>query len=51
MKGEYICESLSSPTEQIWDFFILGYYPDFLFYCLIIKGGILDNWHGWYYAF
>ncbi|MEH2424114.1 MAG: glycosyltransferase family 2 protein [Nostoc sp.] len=22
-----------------------------LFYCLIIKGGILDGWHGWYYAF
>jgi glycosyltransferase involved in cell wall biosynthesis len=21
-----------------------------LFYCLIIKGGILDGWHGWYYA-
>lgn len=21
------------------------------FYCLIIKGGILDGWHGWYYAF
>ena len=20
-------------------------------YCLIIKGGILDGWHGWYYAF
>ena len=22
-----------------------------LFYCLIIKGGILDGWIGWYYAF
>jgi glycosyltransferase involved in cell wall biosynthesis len=22
-----------------------------LFYCLILKGGILDGWHGWYYAF
>ncbi|MEH1827698.1 MAG: glycosyltransferase family 2 protein [Nostoc sp.] len=22
-----------------------------LFYCLIVKGGILDGWHGWYYAF
>jgi glycosyltransferase involved in cell wall biosynthesis len=22
-----------------------------LFYCLIIKGGILDGWRGWYYAF
>ncbi|BAY21837.1 glycosyltransferase [Calothrix sp. NIES-2100] len=22
-----------------------------LFYCLIIKGGILDGWHGFYYAF
>ncbi|MBC1236015.1 glycosyltransferase family 2 protein [Nostoc sp. 2RC] len=22
-----------------------------LFYCLIFKGGILDGWHGWYYAF
>jgi len=22
-----------------------------LIYCLIIKGGILDGWHGWYYAF
>jgi len=21
-----------------------------LFYCLIIKGGNLDGWHGWYYA-
>ncbi|WP_035990482.1 glycosyltransferase family 2 protein [Leptolyngbya sp. KIOST-1] len=21
-----------------------------LFYCLILKGGILDGWHGWYYA-
>ncbi|WP_017653938.1 glycosyltransferase family 2 protein [Fortiea contorta] len=21
-----------------------------LIYCLIIKGGILDGWHGWYYA-
>ncbi|MFS0515850.1 glycosyltransferase family 2 protein [Nostoc sp. UIC 10607] len=21
-----------------------------LFYCLIFKGGILDGWHGWYYA-
>lgn len=21
------------------------------FYCLIIKGGILDGWRGWYYAF
>ena len=20
-------------------------------YCLILKGGILDGWHGWYYAF
>lgn len=20
------------------------------FYCLILKGGILDGWHGWYYA-
>jgi glycosyltransferase involved in cell wall biosynthesis len=20
-------------------------------YCLIVKGGILDGWHGWYYAF
>lgn len=22
-----------------------------LFYCLILKGCILDGWHGWYYAF
>jgi hypothetical protein len=22
-----------------------------LIYCLIIKGGILDGWQGWYYAF
>ncbi|BAB76939.1 glycosyltransferase family 2 protein [Anabaena sp. FACHB-709] len=22
-----------------------------LFYCLILKGGVLDGWHGWYYAF
>lgn len=22
-----------------------------LFYCLIIKGGLLDGWAGWYYAF
>jgi glycosyltransferase involved in cell wall biosynthesis len=22
-----------------------------LFYCLIVKGGILDGWQGWYYAF
>ncbi|MDB9476848.1 glycosyltransferase family 2 protein [Dolichospermum circinale] len=22
-----------------------------LIYCLIIKGGILDGWHGWYYTF
>ncbi len=22
-----------------------------LFYCLILKGGILDGWQGWYYAF
>ncbi|WP_017314710.1 glycosyltransferase family 2 protein [Mastigocladopsis repens] len=22
-----------------------------LFYCLILKGGILDGWHGWYYTF
>jgi glycosyltransferase involved in cell wall biosynthesis len=22
-----------------------------LVYCLIFKGGILDGWHGWYYAF
>jgi glycosyltransferase involved in cell wall biosynthesis len=22
-----------------------------LFYCLILKGGILDGWPGWYYAF
>ncbi|MHC5935339.1 glycosyltransferase family 2 protein [Nostoc sp.] len=22
-----------------------------LFYCLILKGGILDGWHGFYYAF
>ncbi|WP_193195797.1 glycosyltransferase family 2 protein [Nostoc sp. MG11] len=22
-----------------------------LVYCLILKGGILDGWHGWYYAF
>jgi len=22
-----------------------------LFYCLILKGGILDGWRGWYYAF
>ncbi|MBW4571458.1 MAG: glycosyltransferase family 2 protein [Tolypothrix carrinoi HA7290-LM1] len=21
-----------------------------LFYCLIVKGGIFDGWHGWYYA-
>jgi hypothetical protein len=21
-----------------------------LFYCLILKGGILDGWAGWYYA-
>ena len=21
-----------------------------LFYCLILKGGILDGWRGWYYA-
>lgn len=21
------------------------------FYCLILKGGILDGWHGWYYTF
>ncbi|GAX42129.1 glycosyltransferase [Tolypothrix sp. NIES-4075] len=21
-----------------------------LFYCLILKGGIFDGWHGWYYA-
>lgn len=20
------------------------------FYCLILKGGLLDGWHGWYYA-
>ena len=20
------------------------------FYCLIVKGGIFDGWHGWYYA-
>jgi hypothetical protein len=22
-----------------------------LVYCLILKGGILDGWQGWYYAF
>ncbi|MBW4612822.1 MAG: glycosyltransferase family 2 protein [Desmonostoc vinosum HA7617-LM4] len=22
-----------------------------LIYCLILKGGLLDGWHGWYYAF
>lgn len=22
-----------------------------LFYCLILKGGVLDGWEGWYYAF
>jgi hypothetical protein len=22
-----------------------------LVYCLILKGGIFDGWHGWYYAF
>ncbi|MBU7586819.1 MAG: glycosyltransferase family 2 protein [Nostoc sp. TH1S01] len=22
-----------------------------LFYCLILKGGIFDGWHGWYYTF
>ena len=22
-----------------------------LFYCLILKGGLLDGWRGWYYAF
>jgi glycosyltransferase involved in cell wall biosynthesis len=22
-----------------------------LIYCLILKGGIFDGWHGWYYAF
>jgi glycosyltransferase involved in cell wall biosynthesis len=22
-----------------------------LFYCLILRGGILDGWHGWHYAF
>jgi glycosyltransferase involved in cell wall biosynthesis len=22
-----------------------------VFYCLIVKGGIFDGWHGWYYAF
>jgi glycosyltransferase involved in cell wall biosynthesis len=22
-----------------------------LVYCLILKGGIIDGWHGWYYAF
>ncbi|GAB1544835.1 glycosyltransferase family 2 protein [Scytonema sp. NUACC21] len=22
-----------------------------LFYCLILKGAILDGWHGWYYTF
>jgi glycosyltransferase involved in cell wall biosynthesis len=22
-----------------------------LLYCLILKGGIFDGWHGWYYAF
>lgn len=22
-----------------------------LVYCLIVKGGILDGWHGWYYTF
>ena len=22
-----------------------------LLYCLILKGGILDSWRGWYYAF
>ncbi|MEB3226076.1 MAG: glycosyltransferase family 2 protein [Synechococcus sp.] len=21
------------------------------FYCLILKGGVFDGWHGWYYAF
>lgn len=21
-----------------------------LFYCLILKGGLLDGWRGWYYA-
>jgi len=21
------------------------------FYCLILKGGLLDGWRGWYYAF
>jgi hypothetical protein len=21
-----------------------------LFYCLFLKGGILDGWRGWYYA-
>jgi glycosyltransferase involved in cell wall biosynthesis len=22
-----------------------------LLYCLVLKGGLLDGWHGWYYAF
>lgn len=22
-----------------------------MFYCLIVKGGVFDGWHGWYYAF
>ncbi len=22
-----------------------------LFYCLVVKGGLLDGWRGWYYAF
>ena len=25
--------------------------PAMLFYCLIIRGGILDGWAGFYYAF
>lgn len=25
--------------------------PIILIYCLILKGGILDGWQGWYYAF
>jgi hypothetical protein len=25
--------------------------PVILIYCLFLKGGILDGWAGWYYAF
>ncbi|MEI2582836.1 glycosyltransferase family 2 protein [Scytonema sp. PRP1] len=49
-KLTHICDSELSLGDRIRKQKILAPFI-ILFYCLILKGGILDGWHGWYYAF